>query len=868
MALLTASFSQTPTRGFVDHLIRKQLIKPGFKQILAGKELEEVGDYLINHRLLNQNQLAEQYSQFFNLPLVSLTNRPVKPRVAHILPITTAEQYKVFPYDIQGTDLYLAVGQPAKLQNNAPKALLSIRQQKGLNVHLAIAPEAEIMALIKKTVQMDLQQLRQPAIQNPLADRATAQAAAPAGSTPPAVESPKSPTTSNLPTTPREVGPASKPPPPIEVQSQSPVKAVEKHQKIVDLRRLEIPLEVLNKIPLDVAKKYQLIVFGAEKPKSRLEPSLIKVAIVNQDDVHVREILSYIEARNKVLIDRYSTDLASFEAALKNYQSQVREEATEIEEVVEIPASGETRPVSQAPAVTHPPTSVESKPKSPEPIIAAPATDARPLDEPKAAEPVASSSTMGRPVAESVALKPGEEGLTVSSADIISRPTEESVAELQRLAREQEVSLEDQNLDRLLKKKILSLEDLAQVFRTGIIPEIVAASLFLAIRMKASDIHIEAEQESVRLRFRIDGILHDILKVPYFLHAPLVSRIKILSKMKIDEQRVPQDGRFDVVIDERQVDLRVSTMPTVHGEKVVMRLLDKSEGVLSLEQLGVTGSNFDRLVENIDKPYGIILSTGPTGSGKSTTLYAVLTRISKPGVNIITLEDPVEYELPGVNQAQVKPQIGFTFAEGLRSVLRQDPNIIMVGEIRDLETAAMATHAALTGHLVLSTLHTNDAAGALPRLINMGVEPFLITSSINAVIGQRLVRKICDDCREPAAIPPAIKTFVQKELSEVPSGQLKNINVEQLVFYHGKGCTKCSNGYRGRIGIFEVLAMSDKIEELAVRKARATEIKNAAIEAGMITMMQDGLIKTLKGITTIDEVMRVTTASIKEVPAG
>src|SRR3989344_7075644 len=390
--------------------------------------------------------------------------------------------------------------------------------------------------------------------------------------------------------------------------------------------------------------------------------------------------------------------------------------------------------------------------------------------------------------------------------------------------------------------------------------------LFLGIRMKASDVHIEAQDNMVRVRFRIDVILHDVIRVPGFLLAPLTSRIKILSKMKIDEQRIPQDGRFDVVIDHRQVDFRVSTLPTVHGEKVVMRLLDKSSGVLTLEQLGVTGSNFDNLIANINKPYGVILSTGPTGSGKSTTLYAILSRISKPVVNIITLEDPVEYELSGINQSQVKPQIGFTFAEGLRSVLRQDPNVIMVGEIGDLETAAMATHAALTGPLVLSTLPTNDAAGALPRLINMGVEPFLITSSLNAVVGQRLVRKVCDKCREKATIPHTLLETIKRELATLPSGQMKNINLEQLIFYHGRGCSECNNGYSGRLGIFEVLQMSSKVEELAVRKAPTSEIKKAAIANGMITMIQDGLLKALKGITTVDEVMRVTTTHTKEVP--
>ena len=440
--------------------------------------------------------------------------------------------------------------------------------------------------------------------------------------------------------------------------------------------------------------------------------------------------------------------------------------------------------------------------------------------------------------------------------------------DLQRLAQEQQQNEDDQNLDKLITRPINSLADLATYYKSGIIPEIVAATLYMGIRMLASDIHIEAQEKLVRVRFRIDGILRDIIRVPKFLHAPLISRIKIMSKMKIDEQRVPQDGRFNVVVATRQVDVRVSTLPTVHGEKIVMRLLDKSEGVKSLEQLGVTGTNFDLLVQNIKKPYGIILSTGPTGSGKSTTLYAILNRISKPDINIITLEDPVEYELIGINQVQVKPQIGFSFAEGLRSVLRQDPNVIMVGEIRDLETAALATHAALTGHLVLSTLHTNDAAGALPRLINMGVEPFLITSSINVVVAQRLVRKVCEKCRQKVTIPPTTLEYVVKEMRAIPSGQFKNLDISQLVFYHGVGCSNCNAGYKGRIGIYETLVMNDEVEELAVKKAPASEIKSAAIKSGMVTMTQDGMLKALKGITTLDEVLRVTTTNIKELPGG
>ncbi len=424
----------------------------------------------------------------------------------------------------------------------------------------------------------------------------------------------------------------------------------------------------------------------------------------------------------------------------------------------------------------------------------------------------------------------------------------------------QEEGLEESNLDKFLAKPVLSVEDLERTIRVGMVPEIIAAMVSLAVAMRASDIHLEASEKNVRLRYRIDGILKDIIKLPLSLHAPLVSRVKILSKLKIDEQRIPQDGRFDVIVHQHQIDLRISTLPTVHGEKVVARILDKSAGVLSLEEIGLTGRGFDILLKNIAKPYGVILATGPTGSGKSTTLYGILQRISTPGVNVITLEDPVEYEIPGINQTQVKPQIGFTFADGLRSVLRQDPNIIMVGEIRDLETAAMATHAALTGHLVLSTLHTNDAAGALPRLINMGVEPFLITSSINAIIAQRLVRKLCQDCKEPIHLPEALMKELKEELSKIKDAKIANMETKDLIFYRGKGCANCTNGYHGRIGVFEVLGMSDRIEDLAVEKAPSNVIAEQAIKDGMITMKQDGIIKALKGITTVDEVIRVTTS--------
>lgn len=872
---------QTSARDFVNQLIRAELIKSGFRQILSGKDLEEIEHYLISKNLVAQDELAQQYAEFFKLPFIHLTNRPMDPQVVRMLPIGVAEQYKIVAYDVKGSDFFLAVGRPSKLQSDAPRAIMAIRQQKGLHVHLAIAPEAEVTAVIHKLIQNEATNRSEskpviveqpPKIEHPIPPSEKPDAELlpaksekePPPKPEPIVAAPK-PITVEPPANPL-ASPANLTEAPVRsLNKKDLIEEVEPRSKHVDLRRLEIPKDVLNKIPYDVAKKYQIVVFGSEKPKSSFEPPQIKVAIVNPEDQHVKEILSYIESRNKVLIDRYVTDKESFEMALKWYERvgpepKVKPEIAQAEPQKVVPepaveAKDEPKPAQEpAPlAVKLPEEKVVSVPP--------PSLPPKPVVEERALGSVAEGKTI-----VPAHTKPVDQVITITAAEIVNRPSDDSAVEVQRIANTQENTLEDQDLDKLLSQPVANVEDLAKVFRAGVIPEIVAAMLFLAIRMKASDVHLEAEQETDRIRYRIDGLLHDILRVPSFLHAPLTSRIKILSKMKIDEQRVPQDGRFDVIIDKRQVDLRVSTMPTVHGEKIVMRLLDKSEGIMSLEQLGVTGSNFDTLIENINKPYGVILSTGPTGSGKSTTLYAILTRISKPGVNIVTLEDPVEYELPGINQAQVKPQIGFTFAEGLRSVLRQDPNIIMVGEIRDLETAAMATHSALTGHLVLSTLHTNDAAGALPRLINMGVEPFLITSSINAVVGQRLVRRICDDCREQVEIPPAVKTFIQKQLSAVPSGQLKDVNLERLVFYHGKGCPNCTNGYRGRIGIFEVLPMTPKIEDLAVAKDTANAIKREAISEGMITMMQDGLMKALKGITTVDEVMRVTTASIKESP--
>lgn len=395
-----------------------------------------------------------------------------------------------------------------------------------------------------------------------------------------------------------------------------------------------------------------------------------------------------------------------------------------------------------------------------------------------------------------------------------------------------------------------------------------------AAKSRASDIHIEPREKDIKVRYRIDGILYNTMTLPKHIHPALVSRVKILSNLKIDEHRVPQDGRYQLNLEEREIDLRISITPIVYGEKVVIRLLDKTSGIITLENLGIKGRAYRIIEEGTKKPHGMILSTGPTGSGKSTSLYAILSKINKPSVNIITVEDPVEYNINGINQIQVNNAVGLTFASGLRSILRQDPDVIMVGEIRDKETAELAVQSALTGHTVLSTLHTNSAAGALPRLLEMDIEPFLIASTVNTVIAQRLVRKICDNCKvEYDATPSlvqAIKTSLhgilpsknddKKKTTELGFEKLPYMEDEKFKLYKGKGCEACKNtGYWGRTGVYEIFSVSEKIEDLIISQASTSEIQQAAIKEGMVTMRQDGFLKALSGITTLEEVVRTTT---------
>ena len=411
-------------------------------------------------------------------------------------------------------------------------------------------------------------------------------------------------------------------------------------------------------------------------------------------------------------------------------------------------------------------------------------------------------------------------------------------------------------------------ENLKKLAENLPIVRIVDTLLEYAIFEGASDIHIEPEEKYIIARYRVDGILRTVMTLPKNVQPGIIARIKILANLKVDEHRLPQDGRFKISSKEYNVSFRVSIIPTFDGEKIVMRLLSEKAQVLTLEQLGLQPSALESVKRNISKPHGMILVTGPTGSGKTTTLYTVLNILNTPEVNIMTIEDPIEYRMPRVNQSQVNPKIGYTFAAGLRAFLRQDPNIIMVGEIRDQETAEIAIHAAMTGHLVLSTLHTNDAVTTLPRLSDMGIPAFLVSSTTNIIIAQRLVRKICPNCIQSYKLDKPIVDELKQQLdleNIMKTLEEKKIivnakqGIESLLFYRGKGCKQCSNsGYKGRLGIYEVLEITDEMSELILRKATPSELKKQAEKQKMLTIVEDGFIKAKNGITTIEEIMRVT----------
>jgi len=428
-----------------------------------------------------------------------------------------------------------------------------------------------------------------------------------------------------------------------------------------------------------------------------------------------------------------------------------------------------------------------------------------------------------------------------------------AAAPVKKPAKKEEKKASKAELDEKLKQ-------LQNSILSANVPQMVMMAISYALDLRSSDIHIEPLQNRVRIRYRIDGVLRHIVEYPGNLHPAVVSRIKIMSNLKIDEQRIPQDGRADVTTkDGREMDLRVSTLPTVNGEKVVMRIQDKSREIPDLPDLGITGIGLKNLEAALKSPNGIIINTGPTGSGKTTTLYSCLTRLNKIDVNILTIEDPVEIQLDGLSQSQVHHDIEYTFAAGMRSALRQDPDIIMVGEIRDKETADTAIEASLTGHLVFSTLHTNSAVESLTRLINMDVAPYLITSTIELIIAQRLVRKLCQSCKKPAQTSAEMMEIVKKAMEELKTeGEVDQNLLQGMQFYIAEGCDICNGvGYTGRVGLYEVLRMNNELRKLISKGSTMIEMQEAAQKNGMVTLEQAGIIKALEGMTSLEEVYRV-----------
>lgn len=433
----------------------------------------------------------------------------------------------------------------------------------------------------------------------------------------------------------------------------------------------------------------------------------------------------------------------------------------------------------------------------------------------------------------------------------------------------------DDNIQELLdggKKKPSEKDEIKTIVQDSPISRALSTILEYAVRSRASDIHIEPLEESLRIRCRIDGVLREIMTLPKSIEPALVSRVKILSNLKIDEHRIPQDGQFTVRIGQRDADLRIAISPVVWGEQVIIRILDKTNTSFKLEDLGYAGRSLRTVRKGMEKPNGMIITSGPTGSGKSTSLYALIQEIKNDTINIVTLEDPVEYKMEGVNQIQVNSDVGLTFATGLRSILRQDPDVVLVGEIRDSETANLAVQAALTGHLVFTTLHTNSAAGVLPRLLDMGIEPFLIASTVNTIIGQRLVRRLADnktsyqsDEVETAAIKETLDALLPKDKAAAPE-IIKDLGYETLpligesayTLYRGKDTSQTPGGYKGRLGLYEVIDVDDEIENMILSRSTSGEIHDKAVEKGMISMREDGYLKALQGMTTLEEVNRVT----------
>lgn len=761
-------------KTIIDVLLEQNRLTPteaaDFDKSATGFQIEQK---LRHDKSVTSFDIAKAYTILYDLPLIRLENYNVKPEAFELIPRDQIQKYNIIAFEKETNKIKLAVGSPGEMAAH-PEIINDIKEKKGVNLDIYITTLEDITSVLNR-FKDDKHLDEAVKIEH--------------------IES-KRPANFNLPT--------------------------------IDLRTLQISYDVISKFPIEVCRRYKIVVFDSPTP------SMIKVAVSDPSDPKVEEILDFVRQKNDIAIQLFVASPHDISRAIDVFYRKPTASSPQV--TIE----------TSVPAVI--PSFEEIAKTSPRPVLSPSEPSNNSNIQHVSTEPLSPPTTLKNP--------PPAEHINEPKLNFLRRPevnqkpeqTPSTIVQQGNMAQ----GFDEKDIDKFLGKEIIDVPQLKEVAQSGNVPQILAALIALAVRKKASDIHIEPEEEDLRIRFRVDGVLRDIIKMPREVQPALVSRVKILSKLKIDEQRVPQDGRFDAITNSHEIDLRVSTLPTIRGEKIALRILDKTQNINSFEELGIDGNNLKILESNITKPFGIILATGPTGSGKSTTLYSILQKISNPSINVVTLEDPVEYEIPGINQCQVKPKIGFSFADGLRSVLRQDPNIIMVGEIRDSETAGMATHAALTGHLVLSTLHTNDAAGALPRLINMGIEPFLITSSINVIIAQRLVRKVCPKCKREAKIPEQMMIEIEKELAK--------FNLPKpLKFYEGAGCSQCNQGFSGRIGIYEILAMTDKIEEISLKRRPTSEIQAAATSEGMVTLKQDGLMKAIKGLTTVSEILRATT---------
>lgn len=764
--------------------------------------------------------MAEVATQ--TLPQVMLRNLHVPLQVLSLIPFETVEKYQVSAFEVGDTELKLAVVYPEQLKQGFYTALTDIGKRIGRNITLYRTDAGSMRAITALYKSLKEQpEVTQQAIVEPVPVL-------------PTVATPMAP--------------------------------------LFELGRT-VAFNYLKRIPLEYSQENRLLCVDF------LAPNTYWFISDTVDNEKTRQLLQALIEVNKItghllpvkkgelddLLKYYERLLLEPPVTLEQEQEQEQQKELSVSDAMPLP-----KQITLAPGVVVP--DIQATILSQEDEKAGVAGLFQRVSHtfgPKNVDIVHESGQATQieavtlPTPSIISTPPAELVPATTPAKVVPVASEIVVKEEKRIvAKTVEAKIDDSaDIGKLLTKSVDTLDELKGHVKSGSIPRIVAATVNFAIHEKASDIHIEAFEDEIRVRYRIDGQLNDVIKLPPDIHAAMVSRIKILTKLRLDETRVPQDGRFNVGFDNAQVDLRVSILPTVHGEKVVMRILDRNRGATSLESLGIMGLAYQNVLKSIQKPFGICLATGPTGSGKSTSLYAILGQIATPNVNVSTLEDPVEFEMKGVNQSQIRPKIGFTFAEGLRSLLRQDPNIIMVGEIRDGETANMATQAALTGHLVLSTLHTNDAAGAIPRLENMGIEPFLIASSLNMVVGQRLVRKICQKCKQEITMPSGVQEKIFKDINTIRErnpGEAVRIQ-EPMTFWQGKGCEECGGkGYQGRIGIYEVLIMSDKLEQLALDRAPGSQIQEVAEEEGMLTMYQDGLLKVGAGLTTLDEVLRET----------